>query len=159
MKFDIEEVKNYIKNSSENSKIYVGADSERYRKNGVWFADYIVCVVIHIDGSKGCKIFGQVTSERDYDQRKDKPTNRLMNEVIKCAQMYLDIEESIGLREYEIHLDLNPNIKYGSSHVVQQAVGYIKGMCNVTPMIKPRAFAASYCADRFKEVRHNHEAA
>jgi predicted RNase H-related nuclease YkuK (DUF458 family) len=31
-------------------------------------------------------------------------------------------------------------------------VGYIRGVCNVIPMVKPRAFAASYAADRLKEV-------
>jgi predicted RNase H-related nuclease YkuK (DUF458 family) len=36
--------------------------------------------------------------------------------------------------------------------VIQQAVGYIKGTCNVIPMVKPNAFAASYAADRLKEV-------
>jgi predicted RNase H-related nuclease YkuK (DUF458 family) len=36
--------------------------------------------------------------------------------------------------------------------VIQQAVGYIKGMCNIIPMVKPNAFAASYAADRLKEV-------
>jgi predicted RNase H-related nuclease YkuK (DUF458 family) len=41
---------------------------------------------------------------------------------------------------------------HGSSCVVQQAVGYIRGMCNVTPMVKPEAFAASYAADRLKEI-------
>jgi predicted RNase H-related nuclease YkuK (DUF458 family) len=49
-------------------------------------------------------------------------------------------------------LDINPDEKYGSSCVVQEAVGYIRGMCNVVPMVKPRAFAASYCADRLKHI-------
>jgi predicted RNase H-related nuclease YkuK (DUF458 family) len=35
---------------------------------------------------------------------------------------------------------------------VNEAVGYIKGMCNVVPFVKPQAFAASYAADRLKEV-------
>jgi predicted RNase H-related nuclease YkuK (DUF458 family) len=55
-------------------------------------------------------------------------------------------------RYVEVHLDINPDEKYGSSCVVQQAIGYIKGTCNVVPMVKPRAFAASYAADRLKHV-------
>ena len=152
-KFDIEEVKEFIMNSSENSKIYIGADSECYRgKDKVWFADYTVAVVIHKDGNKGAKVFGEVSTDRIYDKRKDKPSIRLMNEVIKAAQMYLDLEEAIGDRYFEVHLDINPDVMHGSSCVVNEAVGYIRGMCNVIPMIKPEAFAASYCADRLKEL-------
>jgi len=32
-------------------------------------------------------------------------------------------------------------------------------MCNVVPMVKPAAFAASYCADRFKEIVGHRKAA
>jgi hypothetical protein len=41
---------------------------------------------------------------------------------------------------------------FGSSCVVGEAIGYIKGMCNVVPFVKPKAFAATYCADRLKEI-------
>jgi hypothetical protein len=41
---------------------------------------------------------------------------------------------------------------HGSSCVVQQAIGYIRGVCNVIPMVKPQAFAASYAADRLNQV-------
>jgi len=152
-KFDIEEVREFIRNSSETSKIYIGADSECYRnKDKIWYADYTVAVVIHKDGNKGGKVFGEVSTERIFDKRKDKPSIRLMNEVIKAAQMYLDLEEAIGDRHFEVHLDINPDVMHGSSCVVNEAVGYIRGMCNVVPMIKPDAFAASYCADRLKEL-------
>jgi predicted RNase H-related nuclease YkuK (DUF458 family) len=39
---------------------------------------------------------------------------------------------------------------HASSCVVQQAIGYIRGTCNVIPMVKPQAFAASYAADRLR---------
>ena len=55
-------------------------------------------------------------------------------------------------RDVEVHLDINPDEQYGSSCVIQQAVGYIKGVCNVIPMVKPDAFAASYAADRLKHA-------
>ena len=152
-KFDIEEVKEFIKNTSEGSKIYIGADSERYRdRNDVWHADYTVAIVIHVDGSRGCKVFGEVSTERDYDNRHDRPALRLMNEVYRASQMYLDLADAIGDRYFEVHLDLNPSELHGSSCVVQQAIGYIRGTCMVTPMVKPNAFAASYAADRLKEL-------
>ena len=153
-RFNLQEVKDFIVSMSEDSKIYIGSDSERFRNQGRWFADYTTAIVVHRDGNKGCKVFGYSESEPDYDQRKDKPRMRLMNEVMRSAQMYLDLEEAIGDRHCEIHLDINPNEKHGSSCVITEAVGYIKGMCNIIPMVKPEAFAASFCADRLKEVLH-----
>ena len=148
-KLNLEEVREFIINTSLSTKIYIGSDSARFRKkDNTWFAEYCTVVVVHYDGKHGCKIFGQIESDRDYDQKKDRPRMRLMNEVIKTAQMFIDLEESIGCREVEIHLDINPNEKYGSSCVISEAVGYIKGMCNVIPFVKPKAFAASIAADK-----------
>lgn len=152
-KLDLEEVRDFIRNTSETSSVYIGADSERYRgKDDQWYADYTVAVVVHLDSSRGCKIFGQVDSERDFDNRHDRPAMRLMNEVYRASQMYLDLAEAIGDRHVEVHLDINPDLMHGSSCVVQQAIGYVRGVCNVIPMVKPNAFAASYAADRLKEV-------
>lgn len=151
--FDLELVREYIRNSSETTKVYIGADSERYcRKDGTWAADYTVAVVIHRDGSRGCKVFGKLDTEVDYDRRKDRPSLRLMNEVYRASQMYLDLIESIGDRHCEVHLDINPDEMHGSSCVIQQATGYIRGLCGFTPQVKPEAFAASYAADRLKEI-------
>jgi predicted RNase H-related nuclease YkuK (DUF458 family) len=150
---NIDEVRDFIQNSSELSCIYIGADSERYRgKDNQWYADYTVAVVIHIDGSRGCKVFGQVETERDYDKRHDRPAYRLMNEVYKASAMYLELYEAIGDRHVEVHLDINPDEMHGSSCVIQQATGYIRGMCGFSPKVKPEAFAASYAADRLKEI-------
>ena len=135
---NLDEVRQFIMNTSESTKVYIGSDSVRFLKHNVWYAEYCTVVVVHYDGNRGCKIFGKMVSEKDYDQRVDKPKMRLMNEVIKTAQMYLDLEEVIGERHAEIHLDINPNTKYNSSCVISEAVGYIKGMCNVVPFVKPK---------------------
>jgi len=151
--FNIDEVRDFIQNTSDLTCIYIGADSERYRgKDNHWYADYTVAVVIHIDGSRGCKVFGQVSTERDYDKRHDRPAYRLMNEVYKASAMYLELYEAIGDRHVEVHLDINPDELHGSSCVIQQATGYIRGMCGFAPKVKPDAFAASYAADRLKEI-------
>ena len=150
---NIDEVRDFIQNSSELSCVYIGADSERYRgKDNQWYADYTVAIVIHIDGSRGCKVFGQVETERDFDKRHDRPAYRLMNEVYKASAMYLELFEAIGDRHVEVHLDINPDELHGSSCVIQQATGYIRGMCGFAPKVKPDAFAASYAADRLKEI-------
>ena len=149
---NINEVKTFIEAQGPGTKIYIGADSERYKKGKVWYADYTLAVVIHINGSNGCKIFGEVQTEIDYDAKASRPSTRLMNEVYKVAELYQKLVDVIGDREVQIHLDINPDEHYNSSIVIQQAVGYIRGVCNVVPMVKPKAFAASYAADRLKEL-------
>lgn len=151
-KMNLEMVKEFIRNSSPETRIYIGADSERFRKKDGWYAEYAIAVVIHYDGNKGCKVFGELVSEKDYDQKKDRPFNRMMSEVYKASAMYLELAEAIGDRHKEIHLDINPDEKHGSSCALQAAVGYIKGTCNVIPFVKPDASAASFCADRLKSL-------
>lgn len=150
---DVFEIAQYIENQGPNSKVYIGGDSHRFIKDGRWFAEYTMVVVVHKDGKHGCKIFGENSIEPDYDSVKNKPRLRLMNEVYKIADLYLQLEPIIGDREIEIHLDINAKEEAGSSCVVQQAVGYIRGVCNVIPMTKPKAFAASCAADRAKELK------
>jgi predicted RNase H-related nuclease YkuK (DUF458 family) len=147
---DIDEVREFIMAQSPETKVYIGGDSERFLLGKDWYADYIMVVVVHINGNNGCKIFGEVVRERDWDQKRDKPRMRLMNEVYKIAELYLKLHDVLEDREVQVHLDINPNEAHGSSCVINEATGYIKGMCNVVPMVKPKAFAASYAADRYK---------
>lgn len=152
MSINVEEIKNFLQTLGPNTRIYLGADSERYKVNGAWWAEYTVACVVHINGSQGCKIFGEVSRERDYDQRASRPAMRLMNEVYRVSEVFQRLAPILGDFEVEVHLDINPNEVHGSSCVVQQAIGYIRGTCNVIPMVKPDAFAASYAADRLKSV-------
>jgi predicted RNase H-related nuclease YkuK (DUF458 family) len=158
-RIDIDEVRTYIEAQSPETRIYIGGDSERFVIGKDWYADYTLAVVVHIDGKHGCKIFGEVHRERDYDQKKNRPRMRLMNEVYKIAELYQKLHDVLEDRDVEIHLDINPNEMHGSSCVINEAVGYIRGMCNVVPMVKPKAFAASYCADRLKEIIAHQKAA
>jgi uncharacterized protein len=152
-KLDIEQVAEFIRVQTPETKIYLGCDSERLRIDGAWHADYVLAIVVHINGNNGCRIFGEVHRERVWDQKVNKPAMRLMTEVYKTSELYLKLADVLEGRDVEIHLDINPDEHYGSSCVVQQAIGYIKGTCNVIPFVKPHAFAASYAADRFKGLR------
>lgn len=147
---NIEEVKTYISNCSTQSKVYIGSDSERFKLNDKWYADYATVVVVHIDGKHGCKVFGSVTRELDFDRKVSRPALRLMNEAYKVQALYSELKDAIGERFCELHLDINPDERYGSSCVVTQAIGYIIGTCNIEPKVKPFAFAASIAADRYK---------
>ena len=124
--FDLQEVKDFIASQSPETKVYLGADSERVKVGDQWFADYTLAVVVHIDGNHGCKIFGSVNRERDFDPKADKPSMRLMQEVYKVSDLFHELADVLQDRHVEVHLDINPNERYKSSLVVQQAVGYIR---------------------------------
>ena len=150
---NLEEVREFIASQTPETKVYLGCDSERFKMKGVWYADYILAVVVHIDGKHGCKLFGEVQRERDYDQKVSRPRFRLMNEAYKLSELYLKLADVLEDRYVEIHLDINPSEKHGSYCALQEAMGYIRGTCNVVPMVKPNAFAASYAADRYKSLK------
>lgn len=150
--FNLQEVKDFINSQSPETKVYIGADSARYRQDDGFWADYCVAVVVHINGNNGCKVFGKVEKERDWDQKHSRPQMRMMTECYKAAEMYLALADVLMEREVEIHLDLNSDERHGSNCAVQQAVGYIRGVCSITPKIKPDAPAASFCADRLQQI-------
>jgi predicted RNase H-related nuclease YkuK (DUF458 family) len=153
--FNLDQIKQFIAQQSPETKIYLGADSERVSRHGTWIAEYYVTVVVHLEGKHGCKIFGYVEQERDYDQRKDKPALRLMGEVYRVAQLFNELSDVLQDRYVEVHLDINPDDRYASSQVISQAIGYIRGTCNIEAQVKPQAFAASYAADRLKFILSN----
>jgi predicted RNase H-related nuclease YkuK (DUF458 family) len=152
-RINLDEVKSFIEAQSPDTKIYLGCDSERVKVGDEWYADYVLAIVVHVNGNNGCKIFGEVQREKDYDKKQNKPRYRLMNEVYKVSEMYLKLADVLEGREVEVHLDINPNEMFGSSCVINEAVGYIRGVCNVIPFVKPNAFAASYAADRYKSLK------
>lgn len=150
---NILDVRSFIQNEPIESKIFIGCDSEVFRRNSVWLIDYYSVVVIHKNKHNGCKIFGEKVTEIDYTKDKKKPLYRLMQEVYKASDLYLKLEDVIGDREVEVHLDLNPSKKHVSNQIVDQSIGYIKSTCNVVPLIKPNAWCASSVADRYLRIK------
>lgn len=134
------------KHCDETTRVYIGCDSQREHVKGQWYANYMVAVVVHINGRHGCKLFGEFSRERDYDKRKN-PATRLMNEVYKVVEVYKRLEDILTLYECEVHLDLNPDARWASNRVINQAKGYVLGMTGIEPVVKPNAFAAQYAAD------------
>ena len=162
-KINIQEVVDYVGTLSDMTRIYIGTDSEKFRKAGKWYAKHISVVVVRIDGNRGCRIFGEMNIEPDYDRNKGKPNLRLMTEVRKSAELYIKVFDAFQDRpeialNMEIHLDVNNKVGTGSSYVVDEAVGYIRGVCGIEPQIKPDAWSASYAADRFEEIHQITEA-
>lgn len=150
-KFDIDEVKDFINRQSAQSKVYIGTDSYRFKKQDVWYARYTTVVVVHINGKNGCRVFGKIDTERDYDVKKNKPVMRMMNEVYRTVEMFQELKDVIGDRSIEVHVDINKDPKHGSNVAYSQAQGYIKGTCQVDAVFKPNALIASFAADHFRE--------
>lgn len=149
---NIEEVVAFLDTVSTESRVYIGCDSERKRVDGKWYNDYNTVVVVHVDGKHGCKIFGAVDTELDFDRKLDRPSMRLMGEVYRVANLYTALSSQIAA-DIAVHLDLNKNEIHGSSCVVDQAIGYIRGVCGVEPQVKPHAWCASFAADRLREIK------
>ena len=141
---DYDEVRKYIEASSLTTAIYIGCDSQRHRKNKKSYASFARTVIVHIDGKHGCKVFGDVVVEPDYGNMRQ----RLMKEVEFVLQIFEEIYLSCGDRPFEVHIDVNPNPTFKSNVVISEAIGWVRGVTGIEPIVKPDAFAASHCADR-----------
>jgi len=153
-KINKEEVRGLLRSLNDETKIYFGCDSTRFKYKGRWYAEFTTVLVVHKNGRHGCKIFAQVDRQADYDQKASRPFNRMMNEAQRVAELYLEFEDIVyefGL-EHEIHLDINADDIHGSSVAVKAASGYVQGTCNIIPILKPSAYAASYAADRGRRL-------
>ncbi|WNL50632.1 ribonuclease [Ruegeria phage RpAliso] len=144
----VEKIKAYLAGVSPDSKVYIGCDSKR-RKNeqDEWFASYSTAVVIHVENSKGCKVFCDTEVMRDYDQRHDRPAMRMMNEAYKAVEAYQQLEDVLLEWDVEVHLDVNEDPKHGSNCALSMTRGYVAGVTGLPVKVKPEAFAASYAAD------------
>ena len=106
---DIHEVAAFLDTCGPDTKVYIGADSERFQIDGEWFADYIVAVVVHIDGRHGCKIFGAVQREREVvevglaedggDQGHDEGVDERLHHEGECRREHEcngDLQQAVG---------------------------------------------------------------
>lgn len=144
----VEKIKIYLTQTSPESKVYIGCDSKRRRTDqDEWYAAYHTAVVIHINNANGCKVFCDSETMRDYDQRKDRPAMRMMNEAYKAVEAYQQLEEELLEFDVEVHLDVNADPIHGSNCALSMTRGYVAGVTGLPVKVKPEAFAASYAAD------------
>jgi len=141
------EIVQYLKDMPANSSVYIGSDSVKYKRKGLWYARYNVAFIVHIASKHGGKIFHTTSVERDYDPKKEKPRMRLMTEVYKAVGVYMEFAEVLEDLPVEIHIDVNSDEKHNSSIVLREALGYIKGMTGLDGVPKPDAWAASTVSD------------
>ncbi len=134
-----------ILDSSKQSSIYIGCDSLRVPKKNK--ALYSTVVVLHMDSKRGCKIFHNQKTVPDYGQMRP----RLLMEVQYALEAFYAIEDIVGNRRLEVHLDVNPDPRHASNVVTNEALGWVRGL-GIQARIKPDSFAATTAADHF--VRH-----
>lgn len=130
-----------------NTKVYLGCDSVRYVKDDRFWARYATVAIVHMNGNRGCRIFSHLSYEPDYDLKSDRPKMRMLTEVRKVCELYIQIAPFIDEFENEIHLDINTDPRFGSSCVAKEAAGYVLGMTGLEPKLKPQSWAASFGAD------------
>jgi len=148
----IEELVDLLYGLTQDTKIYIGTDSVRFREDGRWYAKYASVCVVHVNGKNGCRVFKHRSIEPDYDVKKNRPSLRLMNEVMKSCELYTQLAPFIDEFECEIHCDVNIDPKHGSNCVATQAAGYVLGVTGLTEdqvKLKPNAWCASAGADHY----------
>lgn len=146
-KKQIEDIVDLLVTLDQETKIYLGCDSVRYMKGNDQWARYATVAIIHRNGKNGCAIFSNVSKERDFDLKKNRPKMRMMNEVIKVCELYNQLAPFIDEFNIEIHLDINTDPKFGSNCAAAEAAGYVLGVTGIEPKLKPESWAASFGAD------------
>lgn len=151
----VADIRAYLATLTDSADVYIGCDSNRYKsKQGIWFASYTTVVVIamknEVTGRRtGCKVFAYTDKMQDYDQKKNRPMMRMMNEAYRSAEAYQQLEEDLLAHNVEVHLDINREEQFGSNCAHSQAVGYVTGVTNGMAVVrtKPEAWAATHVAD------------
>lgn len=136
------EARKAILESSEASSIYIGCDSIYRPKRKK--ADFSTVIVLHKDSKHGCSVFHNNITLPDYGQLR----SRLLMEVQLALEAFYAIEDVVGNRRLEIHLDVNPDPVHASNVVTNEALGWVRGL-GIEAKIKPGSFAASTAADHF----------
>ena len=152
----IEDMVELLYGLDPSTKIYLGCDSVRYRKQDRWNARYATVAIVHMNGNKGCRIFYNVSHEVDYDLKKNRPKMRMMNEVSKVCALYNQLAPFIDEFEIEIHLDISTNPKHGSNCAAAEAAGYVLSFTGLEPKLKPKSFASSFGADHVANHQDKH---
>lgn len=146
----IEEAKKAIIESSQESAVYVGCDSIRFKKKDQWYAKYSTVVILHVDSKHGCRLFHESVDMPDYGNLKQ----RLLTEVQMAVQVATELIDVIGDRNMSIHLDINPNPKHKSNVAIKEALGWVRGSLGIDAQVKPNSWAATHAADH--AVRNLH---
>ena len=160
MKFDVEEIKKYIRENPD-MKIIIGGDSQKIsnkKRKKLKIKDksarFVTCVICYTKDKN--RIFWEVSREKDIDHNPSKPMMRMLKETEKIVDIAVKLEDVLIGKDFEIHLDINRSALHGSNCALNAAVGYVWGTIGIKPIVKPDSWAAGCVADWI--VKHNKEA-
>lgn len=155
--FNLDEIRQAIKNSPQDSGVYIGSDSKVYAGEECQMVAYVTVIILHYGSSKGAKIFKSHRTSKYFGEIRQ----RLMDEVTEAITAGMAIADVIEDRKFKIHLDINRDERYKSAKLVKEATGYVLGTLGFEPKLKPDSFAASSVADRYcvKDAKKNQSSA
>jgi predicted RNase H-related nuclease YkuK (DUF458 family) len=140
---DFEDLKKQISETSMNTSIYVGCDSQIIKQTKTkGFTRFITCVVIHYETKHGGKAFFQDVREYRVIPLKE----RLLKEVYSAVGVALEIVDAVGDRNFECHIDIASDPRWGSNIVHKEAVSYVRAN-GLNVKSKPYSFTASAICD------------
>lgn len=135
-------------------QVSVGTDSQRDGRRYKFATVIAIGVKQDLGGGvlkgMGGKMLVSIYHEKTYARNKEGVNERMLIEVGKSIEVAYEIAELLdnyGIK-LEIHADINASAKHESNKALSQAVGYIHGM-GYAFKIKPDAYAASYCGDKY----------
>lgn len=147
---DFEDLRKQISETSPETSIYVGCDSQIIKTSKEkGFTRFITCVVIHFDSKHGGKAFFEDVREMRIIPLRE----RLLKEVYSAVGVALQIVEAVGDRNLEVHVDINPDERWGSNVVHKEATSYVKAN-GLKVLSKPYSYVASCVADHLLKLKN-----
>lgn len=139
-------VKDYINADTMTSEfqIMIGCDSLPKRFIG---ATYVTVVCIYRVGRGAHLLFTRETRIKTHSMKE-----RLWGEVYRAVEVANELSDNGVLEmnrvtKFEIHLDFNPNERYESNVIHDEALGYLHAL-GFDAFAKPDSPAASFASDR-----------
>jgi predicted RNase H-related nuclease YkuK (DUF458 family) len=153
----IDYLENLIKEEralNHDLRVSVGTDSQREGRGYKFATVILITVKENLGGGvivgRGGKIMVSTYSLKMHQKNKEGVNERMLTEVGKSIDVAYEINpllERYGIK-MEIHADINPDPKWESNKALSNAIGWILGM-GYDFKVKPNAFAASYCGDKY----------
>ena len=153
----IDYLENLIKEERElnhDLRVSVGTDSQREGRGYKFATVILITVKENLGGGvivgRGGKIIASTYNIKMHQKNKEGVNERMLTEVGKSIDVAYEINpllEKYGIK-MEIHADINPDPKWESNKALSNAIGWILGM-GYDFKVKPNAFAASYCGDKY----------
>lgn len=124
---------------------YVGGDSMRRHET----TTYTIVIAMLKEGHGGKGYYRRANIHEPHISRQQ----RLFKETYETVEVALFVNpilERVGLNIKEVHLDINSDPKFGSYEMMNQCLGYVRGM-GFNGILKPDSWCSMEIADRYSK--------